>query len=1485
MDLCLSISSTLSEIIVAPVWRHLSYAIYYRRSIRHLTSQVETLSDRRSTIQEQVDAAERNLERIPPDVQRWLEDVGKKIEEKETYFTEERVSNAWCFNGWCPNLKSRYYLGRKAKRMSLVVNDFLQCGNFQTVSLPALPPGRTSVATHYSEASIQAASTIQEAGTSSVTPQSASAYTTAGTSSEAPKSASAYTAFESRASLIEAVMHALKDDRTNPIVIWGMGGIGKTTLLKEVFKRAKGEGIFNEVAMAGVGRNPEFKKIQGDIAEFLGLTLSGYNLSARAFKLSERLDCDKKVLVILDDVWERIDFEEVGIPPFGNCKILISSRNQDIYMEMETKMNFFVGLLQPHEAWSLFKEMAGSSIESPELRTTAEQILSECDRLPLAISTVGRALHGKSKPTWNDALRQLRRNSPQSIPEVLPRVYSRLEFSYDCMEKKDAKSLFLFCCLYPEGSDIRVEDLVRHGVGLQLYEGITSMEEGRDHVGALIEELKNRSLLLDSNKKECVKMHDVVRDVALHIACLRFQQNDSSRNENRFFVRHGVELNGWRSVDGTGAQQYTCSALITKGTHGDVAELLLLSKGGGTFNEAALEGMEKLKVLEIKNASFLSKGGGTFNEPLKVLESLQTLCLEHGVLGDVSIIGELRTLMILSLRGSYINQLPVSFRNLANLWLLDSTGCISEKQISSGVISSLRNLQELYTLRQVCFGFVTGLEDCFMPTEVVPELLSLCHLTTLEVHLPKISFESLQSSSSTEVHLFDRLERFKICIGHRQRQAKSSYKQLDFEPLDVDRQQDVDPQLDVDSSHNILRLIDFDGNSLAGSCIVRLLKKTETLELQMNELTTEALNVLDGECFSKLKSLLLIGCNALEYVIDTTSTVQCHTFPVLDSLTIFGAKRMRKLCNGESAGLFKELRCVKVSSCASLTSLFPFSVARGLPELEELDIERCPMLEEIIELGEGDQHAEKKVPEMTLPNLIHLNLVNLLNLNLEHLKVEHCRSLGTLFNVEDIAMEAERDSTMLSCLEKMELIGLPMSESIWKTEWEITTFKNLELLRIKDCDTLRSVFPLRMLMQRLQHLKHFNVENCRSLVTLFNFEDIAMEAELDSTILSCLEKMELIGLPMLESIWKTSKITTFMNLEFLHIKECDKLSSVFPLRMLMQSLQHLKHLKVENCRSLVTLFDFKDLAREAELDSTMLSCLEKMELIGLPMLESIWKTSKITTFMNLEFLHIKECDKLSSVFPLRMLMQSLKHLKHFNVENCRSLVTLFDFKDLARKAELDSTMLSCLEKMELIGLPMLESIWKTESKIIAFQNLVFLQIQSCGILKCVFPLYIAERLVNLEEFLISFCGSMEEIICRNEGNGVDEVETRNGELFSQLKVLTLKYLNGLTRFCGATSTIELPLLTELQMITVPTLKTFVANQSYNTTESQFRSHIFNEMVRADLESCGGGWSWGTRLRADIGGGWQMLLVKKLGDDFGLVAQEDESGGEGLDTGG
>ncbi|XP_062021169.1 disease resistance protein SUMM2-like [Rosa rugosa] len=321
--------------------------------------------------------------------------------------------------------------------------------------------------------------------------------------------------FESRISVIRDVMDALTDDESNPIVICGMGGIGKTTLVMEIAAKASEVDLFDDVAIAEFTQEPDLIKIQGKIANALGLELKAED--DRAAKLRERLSMGiKKVLVILDNVWGQLDLWELGIPK--SCKLLVSSRNQDIFKEMKTKKNFLIGSLLKHDAWSLFKKVAGCSIESDsELRPIAEQVLDECDGLPVAISTVGRALQDEKIPVWRNALRQLRMACPKDVPGVIERVYGKIEFSYECLPSEEAKSCFLLCCIFPESTEFPIEFLVMFAIGLGLFKDIDSISGARDYVITVVETLKCRSLLLDGDEKDGFRMHDVVRDVAVYI--------------------------------------------------------------------------------------------------------------------------------------------------------------------------------------------------------------------------------------------------------------------------------------------------------------------------------------------------------------------------------------------------------------------------------------------------------------------------------------------------------------------------------------------------------------------------------------------------------------------------------------------------------------------------------------------------------------------------------------------------------------------------------------------------------------------------------------------------------------------------------------------------------------------------------------------------------------------------------------------------------
>ncbi|KAF2302855.1 hypothetical protein GH714_009458 [Hevea brasiliensis] len=109
--------------------------------------------------------------------------------------------------------------------------------------------------------------------------------------------------------------------KSGSIWVYGMSGVGKTTLAKEVHKKAIEEKLFDVVVMVTVSETPNVREIQGMIADVLGLKFEEESEDGRADRLHQRLENDlkneKKILVILDDIWEQLKPKKVGIP-FGN---------------------------------------------------------------------------------------------------------------------------------------------------------------------------------------------------------------------------------------------------------------------------------------------------------------------------------------------------------------------------------------------------------------------------------------------------------------------------------------------------------------------------------------------------------------------------------------------------------------------------------------------------------------------------------------------------------------------------------------------------------------------------------------------------------------------------------------------------------------------------------------------------------------------------------------------------------------------------------------------------------------------------------------------------------------------------------------------------------------------------------------------------------------------------------------------------------------
>ncbi|KAK8514630.1 hypothetical protein V6N12_057528 [Hibiscus sabdariffa] len=445
-----SLAAKAAEYAVDPLARQLSYLFKPRSKFLNLRTKVQELKDARERVQQSVNSATRKGDVIFDDVQRWLTVVDEKISEEAATQLQDDEGNATkrCFAGFCPDFKSRYPLSNKADKEANAIAQLLtQKDNFDGVSCPSEPKGMDTI-----------------------------------------RSVKEYEAFESRRDAFDGVMAAMKDDTVSIIGVYGMGGVGKTTLVKEAFKQAKEEQLFNEVILVAINQTPNMLNIQKEIAEKLGLTIYEENIDMRATRLRERLKKEKRVLIVLDDIWVTLDLEALGIPSrdeHKGCKILVTSRRLDVLEYLNSQPNISIETLKEDEAWNLFKKMAGL-VEGSEFQSTAVKVAKRCAGLPIAIATIAKALKPKKNLfEWKDALRQLSQPSERNFKGIPKDAYSAIELSYMFLDAEELRPIFLLCSVMAHDAD--VEDLLRYAIGLGFIHNLNTIEASRDRVLTLLQ--------------------------------------------------------------------------------------------------------------------------------------------------------------------------------------------------------------------------------------------------------------------------------------------------------------------------------------------------------------------------------------------------------------------------------------------------------------------------------------------------------------------------------------------------------------------------------------------------------------------------------------------------------------------------------------------------------------------------------------------------------------------------------------------------------------------------------------------------------------------------------------------------------------------------------------------------------------------------------------------------------------------------------------
>lgn len=1086
-DIIIDVLGKMVECAVAPIGKQFGYVFCFNANIETLKDEAKKLDNVKDGVKIEVDGALRNVEIIYPVVESWLCEVDTIGDQAQSIIEAKDKFHRGCFNHWCLNLKGRYVLSRNAKKKTENIIKLRVDGRFDKISYPE--------------------PLVAVVASSSTTMN-----------------------FNTRKSICNEILRKLKDDNINMIGICGMGGVGKTTMADEVLKRVKEEKLFNDWAMTVISQKQDLAKAQSDIAEMLGSELREQNPRRREAKLHRRLQTSK-VLVLLDDVWKEFDLKVLGISFEKGCKVLFTSREQGLWRGLKTKIDFPLDVLTEKEAWELFEEKVGDYLQDkPELRLVAKDIVKECGGLPLALVAIGGALLGKSTHLWKDTLRQLRTDYPTKIPGVFAKVYQSLELSYNYLEDEDAKSLFLLCCLFEEDFSIHVEDLVKMALGLRLFEGIDGLEQTRDRVFALVEELKSRYLLLSDQKffsrytliyrleNTHIKMHDVVRDVAKYIAAV---EKGALVVDNAAAVTARKEQDTHKDLLWISIISEEIRELPTK-LRSPQLKLLQCSNAVLQITDSFFDGMEELRVLHVQGMELPQ-----LPSSLRFTSDLRTLFFRECNLNNITAIGVLPKLESLSFEGSHMEEIPIEIGHLTNLVSLDLTRCSGLSTVRPGVISGLCQIQEIY-MRDIEIDW-EGRENEEGRNASLREFESLFNLHTLHI---KIKDPIVLPRSP----VFRNLKKYEIQIGARDSvNFSGSYEKCCSISLHT---------------------------SVAVEGDIRFLSKTAEELLLEGDFTKNVVHELVRDGSQCLKRLELDDIDTLEYlVVPTTSFVLCN----VESLSLRSLENLQQItCSSLKVGSLKKLKELYVCKCKKLRNIFQLVTAIELGHLGHLTIQDCKSMEEVIWKERKDDGTNK----LALSKLKDLSICNLPSLitfcrgineiefpSLESLTLEKLPQLESPFSglSDESIFPPKLSFPSLKCIH---LRNLENMKEIWCGQLQSGSFRNLTELTVEHCHRLHAVFTP-VVATYLVHLHMLTIDDCLSMevVVAKNVEEDGVE---NTILLPKLEFVFLSKLPALESFCHVVHDLELPMMDGLYVIECPQLKTFSPGSVCAPKLDNVK---------------------------------------------------------------------------------------------------------------------------------------------------------------------------------------------------------------------------------------------------------------------------------------------------------------------------------------
>ncbi|VYS69184.1 unnamed protein product [Arabidopsis thaliana] len=343
--------------------------------------------------------------------------------------------------------------------------------------------------------------------------------------------------------MVGIAWESLIDDEIRTLGLYGMGGIGKTTLLESLNNKfVELESEFDVVIWVVVSKDFQLEGIQDQILGRLrpDKEWERETESKKASLINNNLK-RKKFVLLLDDLWSEVDLIKIGVPPpsrENGSKIVFTTRSKEVCKHMKADKQIKVDCLSPDEAWELFRLTVGDIIlrSHQDIPALARIVAAKCHGLPLALNVIGKAMVCKETvQEWRHAINVL--NSPgHKFPGMEERILPILKFSYDSLKNGEIKLCFLYCSLFPEDFEIEKDKLIEYWI-CEGYINPNRYEDGGTNQGYdIIGLLVRAHLLIECELTDKVKMHDVIREMALWI------NSDFGNQQETICVKSGAHV-------------------------------------------------------------------------------------------------------------------------------------------------------------------------------------------------------------------------------------------------------------------------------------------------------------------------------------------------------------------------------------------------------------------------------------------------------------------------------------------------------------------------------------------------------------------------------------------------------------------------------------------------------------------------------------------------------------------------------------------------------------------------------------------------------------------------------------------------------------------------------------------------------------------------------------------------------------------------------